>query len=150
MSSSREFRPAAGGKCCSCIATAVVVVSVGSWSMYPFWLVCCFGTSVASATAGLSFSVGVRGWFTLKHPNLFPGECPCRFFDSDRELLHTSSMCPCENLTRCLFFCLIFRQLRFFGKCGPPQPNIFLQKQEKKKKLRVRPRDVHLEHVCKN
>ena len=34
----------------------------------------------------------VTGWFTLKTPNVFPGECPRRFSDSDREILHASSI----------------------------------------------------------
>ena len=47
------------------------------------------------------------GWFTLKKTNLFLGECSRRFVDSDREVLHTSSMCHCEDLTcPCLFLFL--------------------------------------------
>ena len=42
-------------------------------------------------------------WFTLKIPNLFPGERRRRFFDSDRKILRTPSMCPCEDFTHVLF-----------------------------------------------
>ena len=39
--------------------------------------------------------------------DLFPGECPRRFFDSDRDTLHTSFMCHCKDLPHlcaCVFF----------------------------------------------
>ena len=40
----------------------------------------------------------------VRNPIFFPGECPRRFFDLDREIVHTSYMCPCKELTRCFFF----------------------------------------------
>ena len=60
--------------------------------------------------------------------------------------MHASSMCPCEDLPhvgggfRLFVFCQIFRQLRFFGKCGPPlaQKPFRRKKKEKKKKTVVR------------
>ena len=49
------------------------------------------------------YSLFVAIWLhTLKTSILFPGECPRRFFGSHSEILHTSSMCPCEVLTRCV------------------------------------------------
>ena len=40
------------------------------------------------------------GWFKLNDGNLFPGQSPRRFFELDRELLHTSSMSRHEDLTQ--------------------------------------------------
>ena len=45
--------------------------------------------------------------------------------------------------------CLIFRQSRCFGKMWPIIHQIFSAK-KKKKKLEVRPRDGHVEHVVQN
>ena len=42
--------------------------------------------------------------------NVFPGQSPRRFFDSDRELLHASSI----SRYYYLIFCMRFRQLRLF------------------------------------
>ena len=38
----------------------------------------------------------------------FPGECPHRFFDSNRDFLHNSFMYHCEDLTYLPFFCFLF------------------------------------------
>ena len=38
------------------------------------------------------------GWFKLKDQNLFPDVCPRRFFNLDREVLHTSSMCRLRKI----------------------------------------------------
>ena len=62
----------------------------------------------------------VAGWFKLKDGKLFPGQSPRRFFESDREHLHASSMSPYEDLTELFLFCMIFRRLRVFGKIGSP------------------------------
>ena len=91
--------------------------------------------------------------FKLKARNEFPGECPRRFYDSDREILHASSMCPCEDLP-CLilfiYFCLIFRQLDFFGKIWTTlETKSFRRKNQKETPPEVRPRDGHAELVCK-
>ena len=53
--------------------------------------------------------------------NVFPGECPRRFFDSDREIW-TRFLCVIVKTPPVSFFfsCLSFRQLSLFGKCGPP------------------------------
>ena len=62
-----------------------------------------FATNWAAAHDTLGV-VPYTGWFTLKTQNVFPGECPGRFFDSDRDILHTSYMCPCADLTLFFFF----------------------------------------------
>ena len=84
----------------------------------------------------------VAGWFKLKDGKLFPGQSPRRFFESDREHLHTSSMSPYEDLTELFFFCMIFRRLRVFGKIGSPQIKRIRRKQ-RRKPPDVRPRDGH-------
>ena len=88
-------------------------------------------------------------------PNTYLGECFGRFFDFDREFLHTTSfMCPyCEDSTCCFFFFirLIFRQLRLFGKCGPPQPNLFRRHTKTAKKTAGQAPEWYngnVEHVC--
>ena len=61
------------------------------------------------------------GWFTLKPPNLFPGECPRRLFDSDRFfflfffLFCTRLLCALAKTSPffLLIFRMIFRQLTF-------------------------------------
>ena len=73
------------------------------------------------------------GWFTLKNPNVFHGECPRRFVDSNRGILHTSSMCRCEDLTLSGFFFLIFRQQSFSENVNHLSPNIFGEKKSKRK-----------------
>ena len=83
-------------------------------------------------------------WFALKSPNLFHGECPRLFCDSDREKLHTSSMCPFEDLTWCFLFCFLpdFSSVKVIRKkVDHLSPNIF---GEKKDKLEVGPRDGHV------
>ena len=35
----------------------------------------------------------------VKRRNLFPEQSPRRFFESDREISHTFSMSPCEDVT---------------------------------------------------
>ena len=90
----------------------------------------------------------------VKETNLFPGEYPRRFFDSDREILRTSSMCHREDLTsRGLFFLSDFSSVKFiFENVAQLRPNLFGEKKEEKKnnkKTEARPRDGHLEHVCK-
>ena len=45
-------------------------------------------------------------------------------------------MCHCEDFTLCFYlflFRLILRQLRFFGKCGPPYDQTFSAKKKEKK-----------------
>ena len=70
----------------------------------------CQQKSNAFLKAGYSIFWFVTGWFTLSNPNSFPGESPRRFFDSDRENLHTSS-CALEKAStdaELVFFCLVF------------------------------------------
>ena len=62
-------------------------------------------------------------------------------------------MCPCVDLTCRLFvfFCLIFRQLRYFWEnVDHLKPNTFSGKNKTKQKTEVRPRDRHVEHVFQN
>lgn len=39
------------------------------------------------------------GWFKLNDGKLFSGQSPRRFLGSNREIVHTSSMCPYKDLT---------------------------------------------------
>ena len=55
------------------------------------------------------------GWFTYKKTNVFLGECPQQFLDSDREILRTSSMCHCKNLAcSFFFFCLSIFFVKYY------------------------------------
>ena len=61
-------------------------------------------------------------WLKLNDANLFPGQSSRRFFESDREILHTFY----EPLRRpdlkgliYFIFSIIFRQLKSFGEFGP-------------------------------
>ena len=82
------------------------------------WLRCCF-----RCFAVLRFSI-CRGWSTLNNPNVFPGECPRRFVSADRVFFFVFARLLCAlaktSLSLLLSFSLIFRQLRLFGKGGPP------------------------------
>ena len=64
------------------------------------------------------------GWVKLIDGNVFQGEYLRLFFDPDLEFLRTSSMCCCKDTTSryfsVFFVCLVFRQLNFLGKIGPP------------------------------
>ena len=67
-------------------------------------------------------------------------ECPRRFFHSDREILHTSSMRPCKDLTYPMFFFVLvsrdFWSVEIFRKIWTTfklSPNIFGKKKKKRK-----------------
>ena len=71
-------------------------------------------------------------WYRLVHvekPKFIP---PRRLFDSDREMLHTSSTCPGEDLTRC--FCCCFFAWFFLRKMWTTLAQIFSAKKETKRK----------------
>ena len=87
---------------------------------------------------------------TVKNPaNLFPGECPRRFFFySDREFLHTSSLCPCEYLTVVVAVVVdvlpAFPLVKIFRKLWTTVARIFTVKKRK-----IKPPGCHTsEWVC--
>ena len=93
------------------------------------------------------------GWFKLNDAFFFPGQSPRRLFESDREILKTSSMSlTAPDLT---LICFVF--LRDFSSAiiiweiwemsHLFRLNIFGEKNEKK--TEIRPREGHMEHVCK-
>ena len=80
-----------------------------------------------------------------KAPNLFPGECPRRFPIQIVEFCAVAKTSPVV-----FFFYLILRQLTFLGKCGPSYDQLFSAKEKRRPPPpEVRPRDGHVEHVCK-
>ena len=88
-------------------------------------------SSSSSARITLSQDKTLTAWFG----NVFAGQIPHRFSESDCEILYTSSMSPYEDVTqRCFcFFWMIFRKLSLFGKCGPPQTQYIRRKKPKKR-----------------
>ena len=111
----------------------------------------CTTAGVAPSGQTCSNRRALQAGSSKKAKTYFPAECPRRFFDSDRQNLHTSSMCRCKDLT-CHFFeggGWFFSQLRFFEKFGSPRANRFRRKKEKKEPPEVRPRDGHVGDVCK-
>ena len=100
-----------------------------------------------------TFSTYGTGWYGLNDGNLFPGQSPRRFFESDHEILRTSSMSPYEE-TRPNVFCFLFLHdfssaiiWEIWTKFGLP-----LTKYMQRKKVRhgVRPRDMDIENTCAN
>ena len=97
------------------------------------------------------------GWFKLKDGHLFPGQSPRRFFEWDRENLHTTSRSPYEGLTNVffLFFCffIIFRQLRLCWGIWTSfrRPNIIGRKKKERNPPKVQASELTLRtHVQKN
>ena len=86
------------------------------------------------------FSIHTR-LVRVKNPNFIPRPMSTPFSSIQTVKFCTSSINkrPCKDLARFfvfVFFCLIFRQLRFFGKSGPPQPKYFRRKKKIRKKKR--------------
>ena len=78
---------------------------------------------------------------------------PGRFWDTDPEILHTFSACPCRGLTR-VFFSFFFFDEQYWAKVGPHFPkNLSWQKSRRKQRTRqehrVRPSQGHVEDMCK-
>ena len=90
----------------------------------------------------------------VKNPKVTPRRISTQFFDSDREVLHTFSMALAKTspVVVVVVFCLVFRQLRFFGKnVDNLLARIFSAQKKEKYNFppEVRPRDWHIivEHV---
>ena len=81
----------------------------------------------------------------IKKNKYIPGECPRLFFDSDREISDTSSMCHCEDLTLLFFLSDFSPGESFFENVA----HLRLKSFGEKKKTEVRHRDGHEEHVQK-
>ena len=63
--------------------------------------------------------IELRSNYRLVHvrsPKFSPRRMSTSFFDSDREKLHTSYMCPCEDLTCVFFFLPDFSSVKIFRK----------------------------------
>ena len=77
-------------------------------------------------------------WFKLNDASLFPGQRPRRFFESDRETLHTSSMSPYDTSPTQRFYFYFFAWFFVSKYCLGNwsildlfRPNIFGEKNEK-------------------
>ena len=86
------------------------------------------------------------GWLKLNGGNLFPGQSPRRFFEPDRENLNTSSMGPYEDWPNGggVVFLHDFSSVDIIWEIWTPLDQI-----HSGQKTEVRPRDGHVEHVCK-
>ena len=84
----------------------------------------------------------------VKSAKYIPRRMSTPFFESDREILHTSSMCRCEDLTYCcifLFFPCFFVSYDFLENVDHlgPTPNTFSEK-KKRRSCRTRVRNVRV------
>ena len=80
------------------------------------------------------------GWFELNARYVFPGECPRRFFDSDREILHVFYVPLRRSHLSFLFFVfvpLICVSSNFLENVDHLRPNIFGEKKRKEKKRKT-------------
>ena len=87
------------------------------------------------------------GWLTFKNRNSFPGECPRRFLDSERDILQVFNVPLRRPHLMCVCFLHDFSSAKIFREMWTTLAQIFSAKREEKTEVR-RP-DGHVEHVCK-
>ena len=118
------------------------------WYCLSFPIACFIGVPLCSLRIHLyeisSLQYHIRtffrtlSWFKLNDASLFPGQRPRRFFESDRENLHTSSMSPYDTSPTQRFYFYFFAWFFVSKYCLGNRsildlfrPNIFGEKNEK-------------------